>query len=624
MPPSDVDPPLDPNDPLSVMLLERRKAKQSVIKPGNTTAFLPTETDNLKPQSAMRPLPACCTGAAGMSIPPYITGSMSSVTLPSRLNVLGRREFNALSVLDLHHVGNSVLGYAPIINFANLAVKGRRVIKRQLFFLPSIFTRSTAYIIPFLKLLVAVIVVVAAMDFFGVEFTVGYLWIIPTALSLWSQMQLAKYKSKADGVMAFCRSLGTPAIEEYMFSYAWKHQAENVRTLAKALWSSNVGCWIDVVKLTPGDEIRPMLRTVVARVYRCVVFLCPEYIASPNCCIELAEAVQRPDKLLFCILKPLPAEFDSFLSTLELEGAKVVRGVPELCKQLNAEMNDQDNISYYRWWQSQAISGAGVPEVVVPTSSWPIPRFSLRGRLFLPEKTLAVGPVFLAGDCSDTGMCVAIPWLLLAVLVAVGVCAWIITDVLLADWHDLTIIDFLLLSCVLAINICPILLGGQDLLDTRRFIHANLRPLLASRAVGGGVLVEIIGNRQDFIVQILNKFLGLIGHLKPSPEELQHLWSLEVARNRLYDLNAMRTSQDERSTQRERERRVQFQEYHARLRTRHRVLRIVVMDSLESREQYFGEDEDQEMHALKDSSTIYIWSGAGDPFTKDKSQFLSL
>jgi hypothetical protein len=41
------------------------------------------------------------------------------------------------------------------------------------------------------------------------------------------------------------------------------------------MWGCGVGVWIDVVKLNPGDEIRPVVRTMVRAVNKCVVFLSP-------------------------------------------------------------------------------------------------------------------------------------------------------------------------------------------------------------------------------------------------------------------------------------------------------------------------------------------------------------
>lgn len=78
-----------------------------------------------------------------------------------------------------------------------------------------------------------------------------------------------------------------------------------------------------------GDEIRPMVRTMVNRVYRVVVFLSPAYISSPNCCVELMEAAQHPEKLVVCILKDCdPAVYD-YLDTLKAKGAKICFGMKE-------------------------------------------------------------------------------------------------------------------------------------------------------------------------------------------------------------------------------------------------------------------------------------------------------
>jgi hypothetical protein len=86
---------------------------------------------------------------------------------------------------------------------------------------------------------------------------------------------LSLQKWTPDGVLPFCRSMGQPEIEELMFSYSWAVEEENIRTIAKAVWQAGVGVWIDVIKLSPGDEIRPVVRTMVKHVRRCIVFLSP-------------------------------------------------------------------------------------------------------------------------------------------------------------------------------------------------------------------------------------------------------------------------------------------------------------------------------------------------------------
>ena len=40
----------------------------------------------------------------------------------------------------------------------------------------------------------------------------------------------------------------------------------------------------------------------------------------------------------------------------------------------------------------------------VPKASWPVPRFNLWGPVFLPSRSLTVGPAFIAGDCLSSGI----------------------------------------------------------------------------------------------------------------------------------------------------------------------------------------------------------------------------
>jgi hypothetical protein len=146
---------------------------------------------------------------------------------------------------------------------------------------------------------------------------------------------------------------------------SWKVDPDNVRTLAKAVWKAGVGVWIDVVKLCPvsasnlrevssrivsvalcftqsltsrtsalyaphplpliqGDEIRPMVRTTVRRVHKVIIFLCDEYCRSPNCCVEMMEAIQHPEKCTVCIIKDnVDPEVMKFLLQLTKQGLRM-------------------------------------------------------------------------------------------------------------------------------------------------------------------------------------------------------------------------------------------------------------------------------------------------------------
>lgn len=309
-----------------------------------------------------------------------------------------------------------------------------------------------------------------------------------------------------------------------MFSYSWKVEPDAIRTLAKAIWNNSVGVWIDVIKLCPGDEIRPMVRTMVNRVHRCVVFLSPAYIASPNCCVEFHEAVQWPEKLLICILQPVP-QLDSFLQTLEQRGAVVVIGMRALIAQLDKEICDVNDASAWRWWRKQRIGHSGVPNHVVPTHWHTIPRFTLMGTLVLPQRALFAGPTFLAGDCSSTGQRFLPPWLFLLAVISVAAnaidlyvtfyrndCNKVTSSGCPDDANCHGVIDFVWLAILAAFNLTPFLCAWSSLFETRTDVHPVLRPLLASKSMNGGVRITIEGDADDPIVQNLNRFLTNLGH----------------------------------------------------------------------------------------------------------------
>jgi hypothetical protein len=140
-----------------------------------------------------------------------------------------------------------------------------------------------------------------------------------------------------------------------MFSYSWAVEEENIRTLAKAMWNAGVGVWIDVIKLCPGDEIRPVLRTMVRHVRMCVVFMSPEYANSPNCCVEFWEAVQYPEKLIICIMRPMSDSAMEYLHGLTKAGTIICEGLDALLPILDSTITDTEDIRSYEWWKSQRI-----------------------------------------------------------------------------------------------------------------------------------------------------------------------------------------------------------------------------------------------------------------------------
>lgn len=487
-------------------------------------------------QEQLTQLPAGCAGMKGLIMPRYIEGAISSVTLPSRLRLLGRQEFRLTAALNPIRIGNSVVGFAPTLFsqkeelvctgceccpfFRKLAwcwiraCCGGKSIHPQLYVLPFIFSRMMARIVVFVRvllLLLFALLVVWLADVSSIN--VGKAWMIGTSVALFTIYKLSTYRKVPEGTRVFLRSLGAPAMEEYMFSYSWAVDAENIRTLARALWSAGVGVWIDVVKLCPGDEIRPMVRTTVARVQRVVVFLTAEYCRSANCCVEFFECVQHPKKLIICILNPIPQDVREFVEQyLVPNGSILCEGLVPLMHLLDQELQTMNDFEVIQWWRQQQLSGAGVPNYMVPYG-WPIPRFSLWGRIFVPPKTVDVGPLYITGDCLETGRRFYPPYLLLLALISIGAS---VVDLYLKFTGDTphTALDFVWLGAVCLCNVAPFF-AGKELMETRRELHVSLRPLLSSRSFDGqGVKVRLrTGDVQDPVYLGLRDFLTDIGHL---------------------------------------------------------------------------------------------------------------
>jgi len=577
-------------DVSSVPAVELASASEWSAANGRPPAMSMVSFMSPEEQSAMLQLPAQCTGAAKLVMPAYLTGQISNVTLPSRLDLLGRRGFKILGALFPRRVGNSVLGWSPVLTTSWRTKEWR--VRMELFHLPWLFSKSFARIHLYLRIVFIALFVILLLDVTGAaNANPGRVWAIGTIMALGVMWKQSQYRRAPDGVMAFCRSLGAPDIEEYMFSYCWKHRPDDVRTLAKAVWHSGVGVWIDVVKLCPGDEIRPMVRTTVRRVHKVVIFLCDEYCVSPNCCVELLEAVQHPEKCTVCVIKDnVKPEVMDFLRALQPKGLRMCTGFNELISLLDFDMQDMTDVAAFQWWRSQAISGAGVPSTIVP-SSWPISRFSLRGKVILPEKSVDVGPVYVSGDLKSTGASFTPPWLLVVALIAIGINAYDMYDKWTHSAFLHTTIDYFFL-CVIAGCNCAPFIGFNYLLDRRRDAHVALRPLLASRSMGkDGIKVRVCGSPDDPICATLRTFLATIGHLAPDVDDAAagRTGSVEAADGR-------RGSQPGRS----------------------RCVTVHVMESLRARDLLFGPGAAQ----LDNRFSLFIWSGSAEapgtlPFTDD-------
>lgn len=292
---------------------------------------------------------------------------------------------------------------------------------------------------------------------------------------------------------------------------------------------------------TPGDEIRSVVRTMVRDVRYCVVFMSKAYITSPNCCVELAEAVSHPEKMWLCYLEEMPSEVVEYFNNLK--PLKVCHGLEELIPLLHEALERTDDAGAYEWWCQQKIASSAIPSNITPgtSKSWEIiPKFSFWGDVRLGPKWISCGPVYISGDCKSTGYTTRIPWHFVGAFLALCFNVAIVVSELFFTTGTTNSLSIAWLIGICMGNTAPFL-AWHALFDTRVWTHEALRPLLASKSIKNGVKIEICGTESDSMVIALKTFLKNIGHLyDPSTENYLpvirvHILSTIEERNALFN-----------------------------------------------------------------------------------------
>jgi len=126
-----------------------------------------------------------------------------------------------------------------------------------------------------------------------------------------------------------------------------------------------------------------------------------------------------------------------------------------------------------------------------------------------PIKALSCGPVFIAGGCTDSGKSFMPPWLFIFALFGLAFNASDIYSTVHGKAKKI-IETYLLLGVFLGVVLSPFF-EIKGLLDTRRWVHTALKPLLASAALEKRIKVIVKGDAKDPLVHHIRHFLQLAG-----------------------------------------------------------------------------------------------------------------
>ncbi|KAI8805644.1 hypothetical protein BJ742DRAFT_819529 [Cladochytrium replicatum] len=365
-------------------------------------------------------------------------GKVVSSTPPaSRIDTLGRTGLSIMQVIPyrLISIGESTI----VVNWFGNLLK-----------LPQVFNylSSIWLVILFMIFLFAVAGLIAYQAGTGqLDLNVGFFWAIGgfgLAFSLLFMQFAAPVAPK--GMLRLFRSIAAPSTEEFMFSYSWAVKAEDVRTLARAMYDIGLHVWIDVLKLISGSAISETVMNAVRDVNTVVVFLSPQYLRSFNCSTELLEALRHPAKVHLHVLEwsekvyntvdllvtefgipeerltahqidPKTPKFEltskiAKLNNLVLHG----EGWFALGAILHAYSKDDNDAFDFYWWINSASSYGGIPT----NAPYPNGIKPYNFRLLLPwtveyagRNSVRVGSVWISKDCRKTGTkASAFPWVI--------------------------------------------------------------------------------------------------------------------------------------------------------------------------------------------------------------------
>ncbi|KAJ3019139.1 UNVERIFIED_CONTAM: hypothetical protein HDU68_010810 [Siphonaria sp. JEL0065] len=331
------------------------------------------------------------------------------------------------------------------------------------------------------------------------------------------------------GILRYLRQLGQPQVEEVMFSYSWQNGiSQDVRCLAKALLASGIGVWIDVLKLTTGDKTSKTTRTVAAHARFVVVIMTAAYINSPNCFVEIYEALNTPgaDKrvIVYCPNVELYGinvsdvdvdRLGRLARKLSEKGITVLKTLPDLIDFFNRNVIYSVDRSHFFWWQKYAGDGFGSIEEAVPPdvkfstalqkfnlkllmlpsfgtqghkNAWrnELPFFVSRKKGIVYKKRVKISNVWISGDMTETGQnASAFPWPLTIFLCLLSLPFIDLYDnigsgenLITVAWENIGPITFIVFG--FCFSLFAGLLDLGDMVDRRNRMHRSLKPLIAT------------------------------------------------------------------------------------------------------------------------------------------------
>ncbi|KAJ3073847.1 hypothetical protein HDU98_000517 [Podochytrium sp. JEL0797] len=213
------------------------------------------------------------------------------------------------------------------------------------------------------------------------------------------------------GLLKYLRQVGTPRIEEVMFSYSWEAGVqENVRGVARCLMESGIGVWLDVMKLQVSDDKDRITRTVASHTRFVIVVLTDKYAASAPCFIEFLEAINAPNAqervMVWVPGNTVGVRVNRIYERLKISGIHVFRDFDKFVNHLNTTVIHSNEFSHLQWWKNYVGTTAGIPfEATAPSPKQTkhLSRYNFKLFGSVPRNAVKISNVWLASSLRSTG-----------------------------------------------------------------------------------------------------------------------------------------------------------------------------------------------------------------------------